>query len=123
MPTIFKFRTILSLIMSLLMAHIPEMASAEIAPKMISTQEFVEQMSRQQAEAKVIAQLDREEVQVELKKYGVSAADAKMRLASLSDSEVRQLATEMEGAQYGGVLGILLVVVLVLLIIYLARRI
>jgi len=123
MPTIFKFRTIISLFMSLLMAHIPEMASAEIAPQMISTQEVVEQMSRQQAQATVIAQLDREEVQVELKKYGVSAADAKMRLASLSDSEIRQLATEMEGAQYGGVIGILLVVVLVLLIIYLARRI
>ena len=117
------FKTVIALFMSFLMTHIPEMASAEIAPKMISTQEVVEQMSRQQAEATINAQLDREDVQAELKKYGVSALDAKMRLASLSDSEVRQLASEMEEARYGGVIGILVVVVLVLLIIYLARRI
>lgn len=123
MPKVFQFKTVIAILMSFVMTHIPEVASAEAAPRMISTQEVVDLMSREEAEAKVITQLDRKDIQVELKKFGVSSEDAKSRLASLSEIEVRQLASEMENAQYGGVIGILLAVVLVLLIVYLAKRV
>ena len=44
-------------------------------------------------------------------------------MASLSDAEISDLASQMQQAQYGGITSILVVVVLVLLIIYLAKRI
>jgi len=63
--------------------------------------------------------LDRADVQQQLQMRGVSPADAKARIASLSDAEVAQLAGQIDSLPAGGdvgILGFVLVVFLVLLL-------
>lgn len=122
----FSFvRTCLVVLLSLSMSHLPNAVAAEaITSGMISTAETVDLLSRTALEAKVRAHLQREELKQELLKYGVSADEVSSRLASLSHSELNQLATQMDQARYGGdVFGILLIALVVVMIIYFAKRI
>jgi len=67
----------------------------------------------------VLQFLDRADVQQQLQMRGVSPADAKARIASLSDAEVAQLAGQIDSLPAGGdvgILGFVLVVFLVLLL-------
>src|SRR5687768_13800549 len=67
--------------------------------------------------ARVTTFLEREEVRAQLAAKGVSLADAKARVAALSDEEVGRLAGQIDSLPAGGdVLGILLTVFIVLLI-------
>ena len=117
-------KSALILFMALLISNIPRIASAEIAKEMITTAEVVEVMTREQAEANVLAQIEREDVSSELKKLGITTEEVTNRMASLSDSELQDLSKQMNAAQYGGaIVGILVIVVLVLLIIFLAKRV
>jgi len=119
------FRLALVAFLCISMSHIPHALAVEAASeKMIATNEVVDTLSRAELEAKVRAQLDRDDLRKELLKLGVSADEAKGRLASLSTSELNQLATQMDQARYGGeVVGLLVVALLVILIIYFAKRI
>ncbi|MGZ5280017.1 MAG: PA2779 family protein [Pseudobdellovibrionaceae bacterium] len=113
------FRNLCALTMALLLTHLPNVAFAE--SKMISTSEVAERLSRGEAEAKVEGYLQRQEIRQGLLDRGISPDEVSHRLASLSDTELSQMATEMDRAQYGG--NILLTVLLVVLIIYLVKRI
>ncbi|MBX5462457.1 MAG: PA2779 family protein [Steroidobacteraceae bacterium] len=66
----------------------------------------------------VRAQLDREEVRQQLKELGVEASSVESRIASLSDSELHQLAQNMQNAPAGGdllaIIGVTFVVLLIL---------
>lgn len=111
-------------VLTLCLAHIPEIASAEVADQMIPTQAVVDSLSRVDLEAKVQSYLDREDLQKELKRLGVSPEETSKRVASLSDNELKQLAKQMDQARYGGdIVGILVVALIVILIIYFAKRI
>jgi hypothetical protein len=123
MPRFLRFSMVV--LLSVLMSHIPNaVASTAITEGMISTVDVVEGLSRVDLEAKVRAHLDREDLQRELAKYGVTADEIKTRLATLSNSELNRLADQMDQAQYGGdVVGILVIALLVILIIYFAKRI
>lgn len=114
-----------AIFMAMIMSNIPHLAWGAAAQEMISTTVVVEDMSRAQAQSKVEEILNRSEVRSELAKRGVSTEEINGRLASLSDSELRQLAGQMDQAMYGGdgVVGILIIVVLVLLIIFLVKRV
>ncbi len=118
-------RIYVAIFMAAIMTNLPYMAfAAEVVPAMIPTSAVVEQMSVSQARAKVESFMKREDFRAELIKRGVNPEEVTSRMASLNEQELRQLATQMDKAQYGGdVTGILIVVVLVLLIIFLARRI
>ena len=64
---------------------------------------------------------DRADVRIALESRGVSAADAKARVAALSDDEVAQLAAKFDSLPAGGdglgsVLGFALIVFIILLI-------
>jgi hypothetical protein len=64
------------------------------------------------------AQLDRADVREQMQKMGVDASAIDTRLASLSDQELRQLATDMKSAPAGGdVLALVGAVFVVLLIL------
>lgn len=92
--------------------------------KMISTSEWVGAETRTQMEEKVQNFLSRSEAQNQLKSLGVDPSEAKLRVASLSDEELNKLSTEIDKNQYAGDIGgILIVVLLVVLIIYLVKRI
>jgi len=61
--------------------------------------------------------LDRADVQARLAQYGVSAQDAKARVAALSNDEVAQLAAKIDALPAGGdILGAVVLVFLVLLL-------
>lgn len=64
--------------------------------------------------------LDRSDVSKQLQSHGVSPADAKARVAALSDEEAAKLAHQIDSAPAGGdagaVIGALLIVALVLLL-------
>lgn len=125
MNAFLKLRLAVVAALCLSLSHLPEAVAGEVATgRMITTQEAVADVTRGEAESKIRAQLDREEVKEKLATLGVDADEAKMKLASLSDQELQQMAAQMEKAQFGGdVTGILVVVVLVLLIIFLAKRV
>jgi hypothetical protein len=65
----------------------------------------------------VRAQLDREEVRQQLQELGVDAASVESRIASLTDSELHQLAMDMQSAPAGGDLFALIGVTFVVLLI------
>jgi|GEM_PF-1924555 len=120
-----QIRTCIAVFMAAILTNIPYMAWADATlPAMIPTSVVIEQMSLQEARSKVESFMNREDFKAELIKRGVNPEEVNARVAALSERELRQLATQMDQAQFGGdVTGILIVVILVLLIIFLARRI
>lgn len=65
--------------------------------------------------------LKKEDVKSKLKEKGLSADEISSRLASLSDSELQMMSKQVQEARAGG--DILVAILLVVLIIYFARRI
>jgi hypothetical protein len=89
---------------------------------MISTERVVSDMS---AERNRIADfLDRTEVKTKLVQWGVNPEEASQRVASLSDSEVRQIASRLDSLPVGGdgiYLGLGALVLIGILLILLLR--
>lgn len=91
---------------------------------MVPTEQVVTAASQAGAaadRAHVNALLDREDVRREMLRLGVSPAEAKARIAALSDAEVARLSGRMEQAIAGGdflgtLVGIVVVVAVVLLL-------
>lgn len=110
--------------LAICMMHSPRVVLAKNG-EMIPTASVVEQLSRAEAESKIQEIVSAEEVRTKLATYGINPQDVSGRLASLSDTELRQLSTQMQEARYGGdtLVGVLVVVALVLVILFLARRI
>jgi hypothetical protein len=92
----------------------PMAAHAEI----IGTLTSLESQQRTTDLATVNAALSRTEVRAQFTKLGVDAAVVDMRVANLTDSELRQLAQQIDTAPAGGsvwaVIGIAAVVLLIL---------
>ncbi len=107
-----------SVTMSLLLSNIPSVAFAE---GMISTSVVVAELNRVEEQKNVENFLQRNDVREELIKRGVAPDEVSSRLASLSTLELRQLSAQLDQARAGG--DILVTVLLVVLIIYLIKRI
>lgn len=105
--------------MSTIMSDIPALAMA--TPKLIATSKLVEKLDRAQAQGEVENFLKREDVKQALLDRGVSADEVSARLASLSESEMRALAGHVQQARAGG--DLLVTVLLIVLIIFLIKRI
>lgn len=71
-------------------------------------------------QARIARFLDRSDVRAQLESYGVKPADARARVAALSNEEAAQLADRIDSAPAGGdagaVLGVALLVALILLL-------
>lgn len=116
---ISKFsKSFLAVLMSVLMTHLPNVVLAE---EMIATNVVVNELSRAEAEANVQKYLDRDDVQIALEKQGLSVDEISKKMASLSDYELNQLSKQMDEARYGG--DILLTILVVVLIVFLIKRI
>ncbi len=113
------FRIACCFLMSLLMTDIPAFALGKVA--MISTSAALVESDRTEALTKIQEYLKRADVQKALIARGLSPDEASLRLASLSESELRQLSKGVEYAQAGG--DILLTILLIVLIIFLIKRI
>ena len=88
---------------------------------MISTSEMLENFDRQLAQEKVANYLSQKDVESKLVEQGITLAEAKARVMSLSDQELQNLSTQVDKAQYGG--DILVTILLIVLIIFLIKRI
>lgn len=111
-------KLILAISMSFILSNIPFYAAAG---SMITTQVVIDQMSQAQTQEKIESFLLKEEVRRELLSQGVTQEEIRSRLASLSPTELQDLTIQMDHAQAGG--SILVTVLLVVLIIYLVKRI
>lgn len=122
----FKIQTRMLVVtgMTVLLSHLPNVAVAEVVlykDKMVPTQIMVAELTRAEAQSKIENYLNQSELRQKLSERGLSADEISVRLASLSDLEMKQLAQQMDQAQYGG--NILVAILLVVLIIYFAKRI
>lgn len=84
---------------------------------MVTTEQIAAQTSPDQR-TRVISFLEREDVRKALESYGVSSADAKARVAAMTDDEIASLNQKIDQLPAGGdsVLGILFAIFLILLI-------
>ncbi len=112
-------------VMCLLMSHIPNIAVAEVlvneSNSMIPTSLVLADMNRAQTENEIREFLSTAEVRNQLAKEGVSESEISKRIASLSEQELQQLAGEVKEAKAGG--DILFAILIVVLIVYLIKRI
>lgn len=111
--------------MALLLSNIPHVVFAESLKEsnspMIPATNVVAELTRAQAMANVQEFLKRSDVRNQLAKSGLSEKEAELRVASLSETELKQLSTQMDQARAGG--DILVAILLVVLIIFLIKRI
>lgn len=116
-------RMMLCWIISFTLIEVPMMKSA-YAGNMIATATVVDNMSRAMDQQRVVEFMGRQDVQDQMVKLGVSPDEAQKRVASLSDRELRKIAGDIEQQNAGGsIFGILALVLVVILIIYFAKRI
>ena len=113
------------MVLALLMSNLPHVVFAETvkssASPMIPATTVVAELTRAQALANVQDFLSKPEVRQQLAKSGLSEREAELRVASLSETELKQLSNQMDQARAGG--DILVAILLVVLIIFLIKRI
>jgi hypothetical protein len=114
-----RFLVACSVFMSFMLSNIPALAMSSEA--MISTEAALAEMNRAQTEQQIADFLSREDVKAALIEKGVAPDEVNSRLASLSESELRALSGQVEQARAGG--DILVTVLVILLIIFLVKRI
>jgi hypothetical protein len=123
----FMTRMLLCFMLSFCLVEIPLMKSAHANSQqagMITTSMAIEDFNRTQEETNLNQFLARSDVKNQLVKLGVSPEEATRRLASLSDADMKKLSKDIDHHTAGGdITGLLIVVVLVLLIVYLFKRV
>lgn len=89
--------------------------------EMIDTGTVIGMAQQENARARVMSFLDRQDVQQAMEQQGVAAEEAKQRVAALSDAELGQIAQAMDqlpagGDAFGAIIGAALLIFIVLLI-------
>lgn len=106
---IFFRKTFISLLALFLTFMNLQITTAQAA--IVNTDQVIDQMIEiQQTEMereKLIAFINRADVEKELKTQGVSADEAKERIAHLSDAELQMLAGKIDELPAGGIIGTL----------------
>lgn len=116
-------RLVLALVLSFTLVQLP-ITKAHASSGMISTQKAVESFNRSASENNIKDFLNRSDVKDKLISLGYSPEDAQKKLASLTEAEIKTLDSDIQKATLAGdVGGILVIVLLVILIIYFAKRI
>lgn len=108
----FKRLTASLLIVSTTLLGTPMMAQAG----MVTTTEAMSAEAHDANRDKVVAFLAREDVRSALEAQGVNGGLATERVKAMSDAEVSQLASRVDQAPAGGILGLIFTVFVVLLV-------
>jgi hypothetical protein len=84
----------------------------------ISTEQVVTVAAAQQNRAKINATFERADVQAELQKMGITAEEAKARVAALTDAETASIAHRVDAIPAGGdgIVGALIFIFVLLLV-------
>ena len=117
----FLNRGITTLLIMLMVGLNLQIPAAHAA--MVSTDQMLEQQQSSQQREKVVAFLNRAEVQQELQQQGIAAEDALMRVAHLSDQEVELLAGKIDQLPAGGIVGTLIGAALFIFVVLLVTDI
>ncbi|MNK97554.1 hypothetical protein D3C87_1178950 [compost metagenome] len=112
-------KAVVSGVMCLFLSNVPGIALADSG--MIATQTVVQEMSRAETLSEMNSYLQRADIQKELLKAGVEPKEISERLASLSEQEMKQLSGQLSQARAGG--DVLVTILIVVLIIFLIKRI
>lgn len=111
--------------MALVVSNIPNVVLAESLNisknEMISASTALSEITRSEAENNIREYFQKSKVQNELIRQGVSPDEVSERLASLSEQEIKQFSSQIKEARAGG--DFLVAILLVVLIIYLIKRI
>lgn len=110
-----KFMMACSLFMCLMISNIPGIAVASQA--MVSTSVVVADLDRAQTEQRIQEFLNTDQVRQTLIDRGVAPDEVSSRLASLSETELRMLSGQVEQARAGGILVEILIIVLIIFLI------
>ena len=119
-----KHSIITALIVSL--SSLPQVFAAQAIEKkaeatMVSTQDWVNDQTKEELAANILQVLDRDYVRKKLVASGISPDEAKTRVASLNYQDLQNMNAQIEQARYGG--DILIAILVIVLIIYLVKRI
>ncbi len=116
-------RTMITPVLVLLLSHLPQVAVAETTAvlTMIPTSSLVADLTEEQARSNVESFIARTDIQQQLLDRGLTQEEVSLRLAALSKAEMNMLSQQVEEARAGG--DVLFTVLIVVLIIYLVRRI
>ncbi len=111
-----KWRTAVTAVLAISTLNLGMMSAAQAG--IVSTSAIV-RTDRDMNLATIRSQLERSEVRAQMEKMGVDATAVDTRIASLSDSELQQMAMEMQKAPAGGdgllvVVGLVFVVLMIL---------
>ncbi len=102
----------------------PPSGWASLAPSGIAAEASTSGAVRADDMRTIAAVLESKALRGRLKSLGLDDKEVDSRLRQLSDSEVHQLATQLEAVRPGGiVVELLVVVVLVLLVLFLVKRV
>lgn len=115
------FKSVCALSMAAFISQAPAVGMAEVSSHMLPTTVLIEELNREEATARVQDFLSRDDVQAALIQRGLSPAEASERLASLSVAELNDLSKQVQEAKAGG--DILVTILIVVLIIFLIKRI
>ncbi len=92
-----------------------------VVAAMVGTEAFLTPHTSDDRRAGILALLDREDVKAALTAQGVDPLEAKLRVASLSDAEVQQIADRIDrlpagGDAVGAIIGAAVLIFLILLL-------
>lgn len=107
-------------VMSSAMMTVPAYAAEQQG--MITTNQIIAQFDRAEAQRQIVEFVERADVRQALIDRGLAPDEVSQRLASLSEQELQQLSGQVAQAKAGGN-GILIAILLVVLIIFLIKRI
>ena len=111
-----KNRSILALFLSITV-FCTGFTSAVAQAGMVSTRDAMTMEMRQQHISRVQTMLARSEVSQAMVQLGVDPAQARLRVAALSNEELAQLSEQMDSLPAGGILALIGAVFVVLLIL------
>src|SRR5689334_17115896 len=103
-------------VVSVLAVAVVNMGFASVAQAGIVGTSAIVSTARDSDLASIRTQLERADVRTQMEKMGVDAANVDQRLSTLSDSELHDLATQMQNAPAGGDVLVLIGAVFVVLI-------
>ena len=91
---------------------------APVQATLVGTADLLQQQSMDQARQKVIQFMERQEVARHLKAWGVSPAEAKARVAVMTDEEISVLSEKIDQMPAGGdALGIALAIAILVFVV------
>ncbi|MBB5015918.1 PA2779 family protein [Rehaibacterium terrae] len=91
--------------------------TAQVSAAVIGTQQALAAEARQARIAEVQTMLARADVEAAMVELGVDPAQARLRVASLSDAELAQLHGQLQELPAGGVLAVLGVILVVFIVL------